>query len=172
MFICSSCLRTLTRAVFEETSIASKRISNTAGLGKHRPYNAVSSRTRQYISATSTRQNVQVATAQQSREAEWSPEWKAKKEMEIKKRDLLKELDYLRDPVMLSQHVANRLRDDEYMQALDLVRVASSRMACGVSWNHLIDWNMAKGRVQQALKAYLEVRYHSEDSQEALGIIH
>ena len=172
MFVCSSCLRTLTRTLFAESSIPLKRISNTSNPAKRRPDNALSLQTRRYTLATSKRQNAQVAAVQKAREDEWSPEWRAKREMEIKRRDLLTELDYLRDPVLLAQSVSNRLRDDAYIQALDLVRVASSRMSCVVSWNHLIDWNMAKGRVQQALKTYLEVRHHADELQEALHSMH
>ena len=164
MFKCSSCVRTLTRILLGEPSIPLKSVLNTSRSAKGRPYDAVSSHTRRYSSTTSKRQNVQVAAVQQSREAEWNPDWRAKKEMQIKKRNLLTELDYLRDPTLLAQNVSNRLRDDEYAQALDLVRVASSRMSCVVSWNHLIDWNMAKGRVQQALKTYLEVRCYLDKS--------
>ena len=92
-----------------------------------------------------------------TQEVGWDPKWREKKENQIKKRDLLTELDYLRDPIALAQNVTFRLQEDDYDRALDLVRVASSRLSCVVSWNHLIDYSMAKGRVVPALKTYQEV---------------
>ena len=49
------------------------------------------------------------------------------------------------------------LRQDNRAKALDMVRMASRDMACTVSWNHIIDYDMSKGRVNDAIKIYNEV---------------
>ncbi|MCJ1306690.1 hypothetical protein MMC25_000333 [Agyrium rufum] len=85
-----------------------------------------------------------------------------KKQQLQKKRDLLKELDYLRDPVKLATDVVRRLKNNEAQHSLDLVRVASSRMSCVVSWNHLIDYQMAAGHTEVALKIYQEMKKRAQ----------
>ena len=159
MFICSSCLRTFTRGLLGESLILSTAAAQISTQTGYRLYNAASSTSREYATSTANRQHEKTAVIRRKpQEAEWDPNWREKKEKQIKRRDLLTELDYLRDPIVLAQDVSTRLQQNDYDRALDLVRVASSRMSCVVSWNHLIDYNMAKGRIVPALKTYQEVR--------------
>ena len=76
---------------------------------------------------------------------------------------LEKELRWLRDPMKLSEHTVTLLRKDEYQKALELVRMSSRTMACTVSWNHMLDYEMYKGRVSNAMKIYNHVRPPSID---------
>ena len=67
---------------------------------------------------------------------------------------------WLADPLRLAQEVVKLLKldsDQGYAKAEGLVRLASKQMACTVSWNHLIDYEMSKGSVKHALKHYQEV---------------
>lgn len=68
-----------------------------------------------------------------------------------------KELVWLQDPVKLAENTISLLRNDDHEKALDTVRLASKKESCTVSWNHLIDYDMSKGKVQKAVKIYNEV---------------
>ena len=74
-----------------------------------------------------------------------------------KKLHLKLELRWLKDPVKLADHTVKLLRDDDFLKALELVRLASKDVECTVSWNHLIDYEMSKARVTEAVKLYNEV---------------
>lgn len=57
----------------------------------------------------------------------------------------------------LADHTVKLLREDDITKALDIVRLASKDVECTVSWNHLIDYEMSKARVNNAIKLYNEV---------------
>ena len=67
------------------------------------------------------------------------------------------ELRWLKDPVKLADHTVKLLRRDDFPRALELVRLASKDVECTVSWNHLIDYEMSKARVIEAVKLYNDV---------------
>jgi hypothetical protein len=79
--------------------------------------------------------------------------------VEEKADDLLirKQLKHLQDPLKLAQHVRETLREDDFESALAIVRAASKDNQCIVSWNHLIDWQLSKGKMKDAIKTYNEV---------------
>ena len=70
---------------------------------------------------------------------------------------LSSELKYLKDPRKLADHVAHVLEHDNEEKATALVRLSSRAIANVVSWNHLIDWQMKKGKTKAALETYNEV---------------
>ena len=74
-----------------------------------------------------------------------------------KEANLRLELRWLKDPVALADHSVKLLRKDDHVKALDLVRLASRDVECTVSWNHIIDYEMSKARVNNAIKLYNEV---------------
>ena len=74
------------------------------------------------------------------------------------KKNLELELQWLRDPLKLGDRVIGLLKEDNFQKALNIVRLASREMECTVSWNYLVDYEMSKGRVQNATKLYNEVR--------------
>ena len=80
-----------------------------------------------------------------------------KQETPFKKKNLEEELRWLKDPLKLATKVVDLLRQDEFQKALELVRLASKDIQCTVSWNHLVDYEMSKGRVTNASKIYNEV---------------
>ena len=67
------------------------------------------------------------------------------------------ELRYLEDPVKLADSVQMHLRNGREEKVLDLIREASRGIQCTVAWNHVINHEILKGRVNPALKIYNEV---------------
>jgi hypothetical protein len=75
---------------------------------------------------------------------------------------LKKHPEYAKDPLKLAEYTRKALRGDAFETAIAVVRAASKSLPCTVSWNHLIDWQMSKGRMNAALKTYNEVRETEE----------
>lgn len=73
-----------------------------------------------------------------------------------------KQLWYLQDPLKLAQHIRKTLRDDDIEIAQALVQGASKYMQCTVSWNHLIEWYLNKGKIKYAFRIYNEVKHISQ----------
>jgi hypothetical protein len=68
-----------------------------------------------------------------------------------------RELRYLQDPLELADFVKAELNKDKVDEMKQLVQMASHSMSCVVSWNHIIDYYLAKEKVNAALKVYNEV---------------
>ncbi|KAL8754879.1 MAG: hypothetical protein Q9184_004977, partial [Pyrenodesmia sp. 2 TL-2023] len=68
-----------------------------------------------------------------------------------------RELVWLRDPLKLAENTISLLKDNKSEKAISIVRLASKKASCVVSWNHLIDYEMSKGNIQKAVKIYNEV---------------
>jgi hypothetical protein len=79
------------------------------------------------------------------------------RERTTEERVIRKQLSYLKDPLKLADHVRKTLREDDFDGTLAIVRAASKDIQCVVSWNHLIDWQLSKGRINAAIKTYNEV---------------
>lgn len=71
---------------------------------------------------------------------------------------LRKELDCLKDPIKLADHVHHVLRCEQPDRALDLCRLASKNMPCTVSWNHVVSWHMGKKLISKAMDIYNEMK--------------
>jgi hypothetical protein len=71
-----------------------------------------------------------------------------------------KEMQYLSDPLELATFVKKELMKDKATEMLQLVQMASHSMQAVVSWNHLIDYHLAKGKVSQAFKIYNDVGFY------------
>lgn len=78
------------------------------------------------------------------------------------KLNLQLEVRWLKDPVKLADHTVKLLREDDFRKALEIVRMASKYVQCTVSWNHLIDYEMSKARVADALKWYNEMKKRAQ----------
>jgi hypothetical protein len=70
---------------------------------------------------------------------------------------LRKHPEYAQDPLKLAEFTRKSLRGDDIETAIAVVRAASKSLACTVSWNHVIDWQMTKGKMNAALKTFNEV---------------
>ena len=65
---------------------------------------------------------------------------------------LQKELRFLKDPLKLAEHTVRLLHRGETEKAYELVKLSSKSLACTVSWNHLMDYEMAKGSAANAMR--------------------
>lgn len=68
-----------------------------------------------------------------------------------------KHFQYLQDPLKLSEYIRRTLRNDDFETAEKVVQYASKTLQCVVSWNHLVDWQLSKGRMNGAIKTFNEV---------------
>ena len=75
---------------------------------------------------------------------------------------LMKELEWLPDRVKLAEHVHYTLRCNDPEKALDLCRLASKKEEVIVSWNHVVDWYMQKGKVDMALRVFNEMKKRAQ----------
>ncbi|KAI1823079.1 hypothetical protein F4861DRAFT_512293 [Xylaria intraflava] len=73
-----------------------------------------------------------------------------------------KELEYLKDPFHIANRVSNALKQDNLELAAQITRKASRDTNVTVSWNHLIDYHMQKGRLNTALKFYNEMKKRAQ----------
>ncbi|KAL6152129.1 hypothetical protein ACJQWK_04732 [Exserohilum turcicum] len=73
-----------------------------------------------------------------------------------------RELRHLQDPLELAVFVKQELAKDKVDEMLQLVYMASHSMECIVSWNHIIDYYLDKGRVKDALKAYNDMKKRAQ----------
>jgi pentatricopeptide repeat protein len=75
----------------------------------------------------------------------------------------LRELRWRNDPFELASYIRGRLQHPDprtVLNTLELVRAASGRMECVVSWNHIVDYFISNGEVEAAMKIFNEVGKH------------
>lgn len=63
-----------------------------------------------------------------------------------------------RDPLKLADDTLAKLKKDKFEEAEELVRKSSAAIDCTVGWNHLIDWQCKKGKINSAVKSYNEMK--------------
>ncbi|KAI0010277.1 hypothetical protein F4779DRAFT_578230 [Xylariaceae sp. FL0662B] len=73
-----------------------------------------------------------------------------------------KQLQYLKDPLHIAEYVKKTLDKDNYDEAALIVRKASKDTKVSVSWNHLIDYLLKKGRLHAALKLFNEMKKRAQ----------
>ncbi|KAF2111682.1 hypothetical protein BDV96DRAFT_499136 [Lophiotrema nucula] len=73
-----------------------------------------------------------------------------------------RELQHLADPLELANFVKQQLGKDKPAEMLQLVQMASHEMQCIVSWNHIIDHCLAKGKVSLAVKTYNDMKKRAQ----------
>ncbi|PQE13816.1 pentatricopeptide repeat protein [Rutstroemia sp. NJR-2017a BBW] len=76
--------------------------------------------------------------------------------------NFFKKLKQLQDPLNLAQFVRSKLKNDDFDTALLYVRAASKKIQCVVSWNHLVEWQLSKGKMNAALKTYNEMKKRAQ----------
>ncbi|CZR59215.1 uncharacterized protein PAC_09107 [Phialocephala subalpina] len=81
---------------------------------------------------------------------------------DITERETSIHLRYLRDPIKLAEFVRRSLRQNNFDLAQKIVKAASPTVACIVSWNHLIEWQLSKGRMNAAFKVYNEMKRRAQ----------
>ena len=149
MFICRSCARNLVKALINHNPaplypITTRPISST--LPTTSPFQ------RRKVATTATTQKSSSSVSTDVGDNKIALETRAKKSQ------LSRELQYLTDNVKLAKHVVKLLKQNEAEKALSLVQLAVRDRECTVSWNHLIDHEMSKGRPSSALKIFNDVR--------------
>lgn len=180
MLTCHACMRRSLQSLTRDSSSSASAFTGalTTAYNRRRNYSSVSSQRLNSLDRKRTRSAVSYrqyavpvaskwqdkVTSRTIRRQQWlqsrgiRPESKPPTpEAEID-RSVRKELQYLKDPLVLADHVRQYLREDEFDKTLALVRAASKDVQCTVSWNHLIDYELSKGRMNAAIKTYNEVR--------------
>ncbi|KAH6715403.1 hypothetical protein BKA61DRAFT_604435 [Leptodontidium sp. MPI-SDFR-AT-0119] len=76
--------------------------------------------------------------------------------------DIRHHLTYLSDPLKLADFVRQELRRDKFDFAQELVRTASKNTKCVVSWNHLVEWQLMKGKMNAAISTYNEMKKRAQ----------
>lgn len=67
-------------------------------------------------------------------------------------------MDYLaEDPWHIAKYVEDALKRDAYDEALLLVQKASRKAQITVAWNHLIDYQIQRDRIKEAVKLLNDV---------------
>lgn len=122
-------------------------------------------RSSQWVAGAKTAQQVIPDPEQRNREkslkrsAQVIPISKRETMLEYKMGTILQRYPaYANDPLKLAEYVRKALKGDDYDTALAVVRAASKGISCTVSWNHLIDWQLSKGRMNAAMKTYNEMK--------------
>ncbi|KAJ2906768.1 uncharacterized protein MKZ38_010759 [Zalerion maritima] len=70
-----------------------------------------------------------------------------------------KAINYHKDPYTVAQYVQSVLKQGRYNEAVEVVKQATSKgMDVVVSWNHLIDYNMANNHSRVALKLFTDLK--------------
>ncbi|KAF2487839.1 hypothetical protein BDY17DRAFT_320352 [Neohortaea acidophila] len=77
-------------------------------------------------------------------------------------RNLQRELTHLPDRIKLAEHVHYVLRCNQPEKALNLCRLASKEQNVVVSWNHCVDWHMQRGKVDEAITIYNEMKKRAQ----------
>ena len=154
------CIRAIAGDAFKSHHVARRRLSLTPRL----PHEAL----RKYASpaiAAKNEDDVLLPGKQPIREESGSGNSNGKKQKSVAIRDekaLKIELKWLSDPVKLAEHVHYTLRNSKPDKALDLCRLASKKQEVIVSWNHVVDWYMSKGKIDDALKVYNEMKKRAQ----------
>ncbi|KAL2068272.1 hypothetical protein VTL71DRAFT_16370 [Oculimacula yallundae] len=76
--------------------------------------------------------------------------------------EIRKHLTYLNDPLKLADFVRQTLRRDEFEFAQEIVRAASKNTMCVVSWNHLVEWQLSRGKMNAAISTYNEMKKRAQ----------
>jgi hypothetical protein len=161
MFACHACRKHCLQTLFGETLVSSPSISRNTSLFQptRRPYSSritsvkQTSESREFKSQPTPKSH---GNANPSRQA-WLESRGITPAYKKNDRAMKKNLSYLKDPLKLADYVRQALRNGDFEGTLETVRVASKDVRCVVSWNHLIDWQLSKGKVNGAIKTYNEV---------------
>lgn len=163
MLDCNACIRRCVRTIFADVLNRSSALANIPprlSTTSRRSSQAICCQRRAYASAVRCLQKDQPQNERlsPSRYGTGRP-FAVGKDQEFKVTSLEQELRYLKDPLKLADHTISLLRQDDHKKAVEIVRLGSRRMACTVSWNHLVDYEMSKGRVTGAMSLYNEVHH-------------
>jgi len=159
MLICKSCFRPhvqkfMIGPIGYGLRITRPKIDFKRGITIHRTSEGAKSTEQRYASGHDRYED-----SQGSRNRGRSPAPKAGETWKsaVAHKAMEKHLEFLGDPLKLANDVLRTLGKDQFDEALDVVRHSSKNMPCVVSWNHLIDWQLSKGKINFAMKTFNEV---------------
>ena len=160
MLTCYACIHTCIRSLFSDviaTPASPLRVRRLADRHALQRRQASGRMARVHAFAESTELARPGSKLQDSPQGSGRPTTLSRETEGLTKLQLQQELRYLGDPLKLADHTVGLLKQDELQKALDIVRLASRTTTCVVSWNHIINYDMTKGKVASALKTYNEV---------------
>ncbi|KAK0099992.1 hypothetical protein ONS95_013190 [Cadophora gregata] len=76
--------------------------------------------------------------------------------------DIRHHLSLLNDPLKLADFVRQTLRKDDFAFAEEIVRAASKNTLCVISWNHLVEWQLSKGKMKAAISTFNEMKKRAQ----------
>lgn len=83
----------------------------------------------------------------------------AVKRIDLKPIALSRELQYLKDPVKLGDHVRYLLKQGDEEKAIALSTLSSRAKANIVSWNHVMEYQLQQGKTKAAWQTYNDVSF-------------
>jgi hypothetical protein len=159
MLSCHACTKRILQSIIGGPTLSSRPLNPSLASSRSNSRRAISSSPRILLPERSI-----VVSERKKQREQWfesrgvrPADKPARRQLNDKEYALRRELRYLNDPLKLAQHVRICLRDDEFHNTLALIRAASKDLQCTVSWNHLIDWQLSKGKMNAAIKTYNEV---------------
>ncbi|KAI9826116.1 MAG: hypothetical protein M1832_000565 [Thelocarpon impressellum] len=158
MLDCIACTRRCIQALAARSSVPTYRVRISQGWMPSGTTSPVGKRWTHAV-ATSAWERRPATTVPPRTKLGHDPAERTRGRREVGRRRAVQlELVYLKDPFKLAEHVRVSLRDGGFDKALDMVREASKDLACTVSWNHLMNYQMHQGKVSAALKTYNEMK--------------
>ncbi|KAI0024919.1 hypothetical protein F4780DRAFT_775399 [Xylariomycetidae sp. FL0641] len=160
MFTCKACLRRALVALIDHTASQASS-SNAAALSFTSVNAAKAPRSRGFATAATSRvvadyhRNYQDSYKDEdvaARKVTRSKDWAAQKQ-----------LQYMDDPFHINNHVRTLLEKDKYEEATLIARKASKNYKVTVGFNHLIDYQLRKGRIHPAIKLYNEMKKRAQE---------
>ena len=149
MLSCKYCIRNLLKAVIDNSPSFSSLASSRPFSIYHRSYLRV--RQEKLARLPQPVRPVQTKDVRQDRQRAVRKQ--------AKTREAAGMLKYLEDPLKLANHVSGLLRQNKFEDALNIAQIAGKDRSATVSWNHLINHEMNRGRTTSALKIYNDVGY-------------
>jgi hypothetical protein len=159
MLSCHACTKRIVQSIIRRSATSFRPPRTSLALSRHNSRRAITSSPR-----TPFPEKTIVVPERKKRRDQWFESRgirpannQARKKLTDEEFALRKELQFLNDPLKLAALVRKRLKDGEFDKTLSMIRAASKDLQCTVSWNHLIDWQLSKGKMNAALKTYNEV---------------
>ncbi|KAI2778971.1 hypothetical protein F4815DRAFT_475705 [Daldinia loculata] len=146
MFTCKSC----TRKDFSTLINHTFRLQNTLATVRPIYTPALSRRHRKYTTTT--------APAKVSQQDEYQDDKKRKQPISPREWAAQKQLQYLKDPLHIQDYVRKTLSRGNFDDAMLITKKASRNTVVTVSWNHLIDYVLQRGKLHAGIKLYNEMK--------------
>lgn len=156
---CSTCFRRAAQAACRGSIPLADANTTTLRSGVGNALPLIQSTSRHYTTAAATTSIVDAPQTLSTQNVD--PAVADKKNRDRLQRVVKKHLDHMEDPWKIAKYVEQTLARDRYDEALLLVQKASKDGQVVVAWNHLIDYQLGKQQLKQAIRLYNDVRFSS-----------